>query len=67
MSTCRMNQQQRQAMKERVRLARREIRSITHASRIKHALTCYQCGREIRDNDDAHVCVQCGGMNLLAE
>lgn len=26
---------------------------------------CYQCQRPIQDNDDAGVCILCGGMNFL--
>ena len=27
-------------------------------------ISCWDCGHEIEDNDDAYVCIQCGGMNL---
>ena len=26
---------------------------------------CYDCNREIHRNDDAEVCIECGGMNRL--
>ncbi len=24
---------------------------------------CFDCGCEVHDNDDAHVCIECGGCN----
>lgn len=30
-------------------------------------LRCYSCAREILPDDDANVCIQCGGMNRRAD
>lgn len=28
---------------------------------------CFECGCAVHDNDDAHVCIECGGCSLRLE
>lgn len=48
-----------------IRRIERRMRSVFIEQSIRDQ--CFDCGRSIFNNDDAKVCIDCGGVNKLAE
>lgn len=43
-----------------------EVRALGHWYNNSRHWKCYQCKQPVWDNDDARVCIDCGGRNLRA-